>query len=61
MGVARKLSMSLDRIADLNGPDFLPYYSFVDLSLVARWSKTKFLTGKFKFLDPSLFDRFLES
>jgi len=46
-------------IAALGGPEFLPYFDFVDLCLVARWSKTKFLTGKFKFVDPTLFDRFL--
>ena len=47
------------RIKGLDPPDFLGYFPFVELCLIARWSKTKFLTGKFKFVDPKLFDRFL--
>ena len=46
-------------IAKLGPPDFLAYFPFVELCLIARWSKTKFLTGKLKFVDPKLFDRFL--
>lgn len=46
-------------IANLSPPDFLAYFGFVELCLIARWSKTKFLTRKFKFVDPRLFDRFL--
>ncbi len=46
-------------IADLDPPEFLAYFPFVELCLIARWSKTKFLTGKFRLLEPKLFDRFL--
>lgn len=49
----------LERIAARGGPEFLPYFDFVELCLLARWTKTKFLTEKWKFVDPKRFDRFL--
>ncbi len=48
----------LARLARAQAPDFQAYFSFVELCFIARWTKTKFLTRKPKFVRPELFDRF---
>src|SRR5262245_12568070 len=40
-------------------PDFGPYFPFVEMSFLAFWQKSSFLEKKRRFVDPSLFDRFL--
>jgi hypothetical protein len=40
-------------------PDFIPYFPFVEMSFLAFWQKSSFLEKKRRFVDPSLFDRFL--
>ena len=40
-------------------PDFTPYFPFVEMSFLAFWQKSSFLEKKRRFVDPSLFDRFL--
>ena len=47
-----------EQMASREVPDFLPYFAFVEMCFLARWTKTKFLTKKWKFVDPALFDRF---
>lgn len=49
----------LERLAGAGVPDFQAYFRFVELAFVARWTKTKFLTQKRKFVQPERFDRFL--
>lgn len=49
----------LARLAGAGAPDFQAYFDFVELGFTARWTKTKFLTQKRKFVQPELFDRFL--
>lgn len=39
-------------------PDFFSYFPFIELQFLARWTKTKFLTGKRKFLDRRRFEKF---
>lgn len=49
-------------LADLQArgvPDFGPYFPFVELCFVAFWQKSSFLEKKRRFVDPTLFDRFL--
>lgn len=48
----------LARMASSEAPDFQAYFGFVELAFIARWTKTKFLTQKQKFVQPQLFDRF---
>jgi hypothetical protein len=40
-------------------PDFTPYFPFVELCFLAFWQKSSFLEKKRRFVDASLFDRFL--
>jgi hypothetical protein len=40
-------------------PDFTPYFAFVEMSFLAFWQKSSFLEKKRRFVDPTLFDRFL--
>ena len=40
-------------------PDFSAYFPFVEMCFVAFWQKSSFLEKKRRFVDPSLFDRFL--
>jgi len=40
-------------------PDFGAYFPFVEMSFLAFWQKSSFLEKKRRFVDPSLFDRFL--
>jgi hypothetical protein len=39
-------------------PDFLSYFPFVELCLLANWAKRRFFEKKWKFVDPARFDRF---
>jgi hypothetical protein len=51
-------------LADLRAhevPDFTPYFPFVELCFLAFWQKSSFLEKKRRFVDASLFDRFLEA
>lgn len=48
----------LARLAGAGAPDFQSYFGFVELAFVARWTKTKFLARKQKFVDAGLFERF---
>ena len=41
-------------------PDFFGYFPFIELQFLAQWTKTKFLTGKRKYLDAERFEKFLE-
>lgn len=41
------------------GPAIRAAFPFVELCFVARWTKTKALTGKHKAVDPRYFERFL--
>jgi hypothetical protein len=41
-------------------PDFDRYLPFVELSFLAFWQKSSVLEKKRRFVDPTLFDRFLE-
>jgi hypothetical protein len=41
-------------------PDFISYFPFVEMSFLAFWQKSSFLEKKRRFVDPALFDRFLE-
>lgn len=50
----------LEQLANHEVPDFQSYFGFVELAFLARWTKTKFLTGKWKFVDGGLFERFRE-
>lgn len=49
----------LDRLRARDVPDFASYLPFVELCFVAFWLKSSFLEKKRRFVDPSLFDRFL--
>ena len=40
-------------------PEFGSYFPFVEMCFVAFWQKSSFLEKKRRFVDPSLFDRFL--
>ena len=48
----------LSRLREAGVPDFLAYFDFVELCFVAFWTKSSFLEGKARFVDPSLFERF---
>lgn len=48
-----------EHFARAGGPPFTAYFPFVEFCLRARWTKTNYLTGKLKYVDPALFDRFL--
>lgn len=49
----------LDLLVRPGVPDVRPYYRFVELSFLARWTKTKLLTGKPQFVDRAHFERLL--
>jgi len=42
-------------------PDFHPYFSFVELCFLAKWTKWAFLEHKWKVIQPTLFERFRPS
>lgn len=48
----------MSRLAERGSPDFQSYLPFVEMCFFARWTQTKVLTGKWKFVDPSRFERF---
>lgn len=48
----------LSRLRAAGVPDFFPYLPFVELSFLAFWTKSSFLEGKSRFVNPSLFERF---
>lgn len=50
----------LDLLSRPGVPDVRPYYRYLELSHLARWTKTKVLTGKSRFVAPQRFERFLE-
>lgn len=52
------LEVFFDRLAREGVPDFQPYFPFVELYFLARWTKMWFLEKKWKYVDPALFDRF---
>jgi len=49
----------LAQLREREVPDFIPYFPFVEMSFLAFWQKSSFLEKKRRFVDPSLFDRFL--
>ena len=49
----------LTELREREVPDFIPYFPFVEMSFLAFWQKSSFLEKKRRFVDPSLFDRFL--
>jgi hypothetical protein len=49
----------LDLLARPGVPDVRPYYRYLELSHLARWTKTKVLTGKTRFVDAGRFAAFL--
>jgi hypothetical protein len=52
-------SAFLAELREREVPDFIAYFPFVELSFLAFWQKSSFLEKKRRFVDPSLFDRFL--
>lgn len=48
----------LDRLRAAGVPDFAGYLPFVELCFLAFWTKSSFLEGKSRFVDPALFERF---
>lgn len=48
----------LDRLRAAGAPDFTGYLPFVELCFLAFWTKSSFLEGKSRFVDPALFERF---
>ena len=48
----------LARLRTAGVPDFFAYLPFVELCFLAFWTKSSFLEGKSRFVDPSLFERF---
>jgi hypothetical protein len=48
----------LDRLRAAGVPDFSGYLPFVELCFLAFWTKSSFLEGKSRFVDPALFERF---
>jgi hypothetical protein len=49
----------LEELRERELPGFIPYFPFVELSFLAFWQKSSFLEKKRRFVDPSLFDRFV--
>lgn len=49
----------LDLLARPGVPDVRAYYRYVELSFIARWTKTKVMTAKSRFVDRGHFERFL--
>ena len=49
----------LAQLREREVPDFVPYFPFVEMSFLAFWQKSSFLEKKRRFVDSSLFDRFL--
>jgi hypothetical protein len=48
----------LGRLRAAGVPDFTGYLPFVELCFLAFWTKSSFLEGKSRFVDPALFERF---
>jgi hypothetical protein len=48
----------LDRLRGAGVPDFASYLPFVELCFLAFWTKSSFLEGKSRYVDPALFERF---
>lgn len=48
----------LGRLRSSGAPDFGSYFAFVELGFLAFWTKSSFLEGKSRFVDPARFDRF---
>ena len=52
------LDRFFERLVHKGVPDFRPYFPFVELYFLARWTKMWFLEKKWKRIDPTLFERF---
>jgi len=50
----------LDALTKHSVPDFRPYMSFLELAFCAFWQKNCVLERKKRFIDPDLFDRFVD-
>lgn len=46
------------RLRRAGAPDFAAYWPFVELSFLAFWTKSSFLEGKSRFVEPAHFERF---
>lgn len=51
----------VDQVVAGGAPDFRPQYAYVELCLLAGWTKRKLLTGKRRYVQPERFEKFLQS
>lgn len=53
-------SAFVDQVVVAGAPDFTPQYAYVELCLLAGWTKRKLLTGKRRYVQPLRFDKFMQ-
>lgn len=50
----------IDQVVAGGAPDFRPQYAYVELCLLAGWTKRKLLTGKRRYVQPERFEKFMQ-
>ena len=53
-------SAFVDQVVAAGAPDFKPQYAYVELCLLAGWTKRKLLTGKRRYVQPERFAKFMQ-